>query len=61
MKSTTYTEHVEHITITIPMPPSKLSLNSRIHWAVRQKLARVKDALAITLSCSSLSCYESHT
>lgn len=28
------------ITITVPMPSTKLSPNARIHWAVRAKLTR---------------------
>jgi len=38
------------ITITVPMPPSKLSLNARIHWSTRQKL--VKQARSVANLCA---------
>ena len=45
---------MDSITITFPMPDSKLSLNSRIHWAVRQKLARAARSTARIASLAAL-------
>jgi Holliday junction resolvase RusA-like endonuclease len=45
---------MDSITITFPMPDSKLSLNSRIHWAVRQKLARHARSTARIASLAAL-------